>query len=297
MNSRSIVRGLIIVLLATMAFGADAADKTKIVFVAGEKSHGWGAHEHKAGCILLADRLNRNMPNVEAVVVTEGWPKDNAIFEDAAAVVIYCTGYSGHLLKPRLEYFDTLAKKGVGLVTIHWATEVEKGEIGEKFLEWQGGFCDINWSVNPHWTPNYATLPDHPITRGVKPFQVNDEWYYHMRFAEGMKGVTPILSAVPPAETLRRPDGLRSGNPTVRKAVANGESQTTAWAFDRPDGGRGFGFTGGHVHNNWAHDDYRKLVLNAICWTANVEIPKDGVPSKTPTREELDANQDEPKPK
>ncbi|MBP63427.1 MAG: hypothetical protein CMJ62_18040 [Planctomycetaceae bacterium] len=164
MNSRSILRGLLIVLLATMAFGADAADKTKNVFVAGEQSHGWGSHEHKARCMLLADRLNRNMPNVEGVVVTEGWPEDNAIFEDAAAVVIYCTGYTGHLLKPRLEYFDALAKKGVGLVTIHWATEVEKGKIGEKFLEWQGGFCDINWSVNPHWNADYATLPDHPIT-------------------------------------------------------------------------------------------------------------------------------------
>jgi type 1 glutamine amidotransferase len=280
-----------------MAFGATAADKTKIVFVAGEQSHGWGSHEHKAGCMLLADRLNRNMPNVEAVVVTEGWPEDNAIFEDAAAVVIYCSGYTDHLLKPHLEYFDTLAKKGVGLVTIHWATEVEKGEIGEKFLEWQGGFCDINWSVNPHWNADFTTLPDHPITQGVKPFQVNDEWYYHMRFAEGMKGVTPILSAVPPADTLSDTDGLRNGNPTVRKAVANGEPQHTAWAFERPGGGRGFGFTGGHIHNNWAHDDYRKLVLNAICWTANVEVPKGGVPSKTPTREELDANQDEPKRK
>lgn len=288
--------GALVLLFVTLAVDADSADQTKIVFVAGKQSHGWGAHEHRAGSILLADRLNRNMPNVKAVVTTEGWPEDPSIFEGAAAVVIYCDGHEFHVLKPHLDFFDALAKKGVGLVTIHWATEVERGEMAEKFLEWQGGYCDLNWSVNPHWDADYTTLPKHPITRGVQPFKINDEWYYHMRFADGMKGVTPILTALPPAETLARPDGPRSGNPDVRKAIANGEAQHTAWAFERPSGGRGFGFTGAHVHDNWAHDDFRKLVLNAICWTANIEVPDGGVPSRTPTRDELDSNQDERKP-
>ena len=104
--------------------------------------------------------------------------------------------------------------------------------------------------------------------------------------------MTPILTDVPPAQTLKRPDGARSGNPAVRKAVANGESQHVAWAYERTGGGRGFGFTGGHVHMNWQHDDNRKLMLNAILWTANVEIPKEGVLSKTPTKEEMHSNLD-----
>jgi type 1 glutamine amidotransferase len=91
---------------------------------------------------------------------------------------------------------------------------------------------------------------------------------------------------------LRRGDGARSGNPTVRKAVANGESQHVAWAFERPDGGRGFGYTGGHVHMNWQNDDNRKLMLNAILWTAKVKIPESGVQSKTPTKEEMYSNLD-----
>ncbi len=275
---------------------AEADDKTKIVFVAGKQSHGWGAHEHRAGCMLLADRLNKNMPNVEAIVSTGGWPEDNGIFENAAAVVIYCDGYENHPLKPHLDFFDDLVEKGVGLVTIHWATEVERGPMAEKFLEWQGGFCDLHWSVNPHWKANYKSLPNHPITNGVKPFEVQDEWYYHMRFANEMKGVTPILTALPPETTLSRPDGPRSGNSDVRSAIANGEAQHTAWAFQRTDGGRGFGFTGAHFHRNWAHDDFRKLMLNAICWTAQIPVPVGGVPSETPSPEEMDANQDERNP-
>jgi len=129
----------------------------------------------------------------------------------------------------------------------------------------------------------------------VKPFAIHDEWYYHMRFRKDMEGVTPILTAVPPAETLSRPDGPHSGNKDVRAEA--GKPQHVAWATERKDGGRGFGFTGGHAHFNWAHDEYRKLILNAIVWVAKGEVPKDGVKSPTPTMAELEKNQDAPKPK
>ena len=51
------------------------------------------------------------------------------------------------------------------------------------------------------------------------------------------------------------------------------------WGLQRPDGGRSVGFTGGHWHRNWAIDDFRKAVLNAIVWVAGMEVPKDGVKS------------------
>ena len=280
--------------LSGLLLGAtsEAADKAKAVFISGKPSHGRLAHEHRAGNMILAKGLNESGLPIEAVLLPHyGYPKDESILNGADTIVIFCTGHGGHLLNPKLKQFDALMKKGTGVVMIHWATEAIKGDPGNKFLEWMGGFCDLNWSVNPHWTPNFKAQK-HPIWNGVKPFSVNDEWYYHMRFVKDLKGVTPILTDVPPAKTLKRPDGARSGNPTVRKAVANGESQHVAWAYERPVGGRGFGFTGGHVHMNWQHDDNRKLMLNAILWTANVEIPKEGVPSKTPTKEEMHSNLD-----
>jgi hypothetical protein len=110
-----------------------------------------------------------------------------------------------------------------------------------------------------------------------------------MRFREGMKGVTPLLSAVAPESTLQRPDGPHSGNPHVRKAVAQKEPQHLAWCVQREDGGRGLGFTGGHFHRNWANDNLRQFILNAIVWTAKVEVPPEGVSTPTPTPEELNA--------
>ena len=35
----------------------------------------------------------------------------------------------------------------------------------------------------------------------MKPFTIRDEWYYNMRWIDDMKGVTPILQAMPPDNT------------------------------------------------------------------------------------------------
>ena len=282
----------LLTLLLVASICVEAAEKKKVVFISGKPSHGRLAHEHRAGNMILAKALNESGLPVEGVLVSEyGYPKDESILENAATVVIFCTGHGGHLLNSKLEAFDKLMDKGVGVVMIHWATEAMRGDPSKQFLEWMGGFCDLNWSVNPHWTPKFKPV-NHPIWNGVKAFSVYDEWYYHMRFVEDPTGLIPILADVPPIDTLKRRDGPRSGNPVVRKAVANKEPQTVAWAYQRAGCGRGFGFTGGHVHMNWQDDNYRKIVLNAILWTAQMEIPEEGVPSKTPTKEEMHANLD-----
>jgi type 1 glutamine amidotransferase len=278
--------------LAATALTATAADK-KIVFIAGNPSHGPGEHEHRAGCLLLQSCL-AGVPGVTSVVYSNGWPADVATaFADAAAVIIYCDGGGGHpLLKgDRLNTMGELMKKGVGLACLHYAVEPTKERGQAEFLEWLGGAFEIHWSVNPHWEADFKTLPNHPITRGVSPFKLRDEWYFNMRFREGMQGVTAILSAVPPASTTNRADGPHSGNPKMREMVAAGEPQHVAWAFERKDGGRGFGFTGGHFHQNWGNDQFRKLALNAILWVAKADVPAAGVASQL-AADQLEANLD-----
>jgi hypothetical protein len=270
--------------------------KKKILFIAGVPSHGFGAHEHNAGCQLLAKALNESGLPVEAIVHKNGWPSDPKIFDGIAAVVMYSDGGPGHMVMDHLKELNELAGKGVGIGAIHYAVEVPREPSGSYFLDWMGGYFEANWSVNPHWTAEFKELPKHPVTRGVKPFAIHDEWYFHMRFRENMNRVTPILTAVPPASTMSRPDGSHSGNPSVRKAVSQGDPQHTMWVIERPDGGRGFGFTGAHFHWNWGHNQLRKLMLNAICWIAKVDVPADGVSIKSLTADDLLANHDEKKP-
>jgi len=263
-----------------------------VVFVAGPRSHGFGSHEHNAGCMLLAKALNESDQNIEAVVTKNGWPKDSSIFDGAAAIVMYTDGGGNHFANKHLAEIDAMARKGVGVACIHYGVEVPKGESGDRFLNWIGGYFESHWSVNPHWTAEFKEFSKHPINNGVKPFAINDEWYFHMRFRPDMKNVTPILTATAPAETMKRGDGAHSGNPAVRKEVAAGKPQHVAWASENEGGSRGFGFTGGHNHWNWGGNDFRKLVLNAIVWIAKEDVPAAGVASKTPTPDDLLANQD-----
>ncbi len=274
---------------------AAASPKKKIVFVAGKPSHSPGEHEHRAGCMLLADHLNKSGLPVEAVVTTDGWPKDESIFDGASAVVIYSDGGGGHPAFNRLADLRKMADSGVGIGCIHYAVEMPKGEPGNTLRDLIGGYFESDWSVNPHWDASFK-LPKHAITRGIHDFKLRDEWYYHMRFRENMQGVTPILSDLPPPETLSRKDGPHEGNPAVRAAVLERkEAQHVMWASERkagPDTARAFGFTGGHFHKNWQQDDNRRVVLNAIAWISGLEVPANGVPSKTPSDGEMAANLD-----
>lgn len=276
-------------LVSTDATTSSRQVQKRVVFIAGSCSHGRGEHEYKAGCLLLAKQLQEQVPSLQTQVYTDGWPQDPAAFRNVAAVIFYVDGGDVHPVNTHLQEIDKLMKKGVGLACLHYAIEVPKGKPGNYFLDWIGGFFETYWSVNPVWTAEFKTLPNHPITRGVNPFMIQDEWYYHMRFPEKMEEITPILSAVPPASTLRRPDGSHGNNPYVR--AEKGKPQIVAWCRERPDGGRGFGFSGGHYHRVWADDNYRKLVLNAITWLARVDVPMSGVNSQTPTQAEIAANQ------
>ena len=261
------------VLLSAAVGSAIAADK-KVVFLSGPDSHGKGEHSHLAGCVLLQEHL-KGVPGISTVICTNTWPENPAeTFAGAATLVLYADGGPGHpfLKDDRLKVIGELMDKGVGLICLHWAVEPTQRAV-PSFIQWMGGAYELNWSVNPMWTTEFKQFPKHPVTRGVKPFKVDDECYFHMRFAEGLKGVTPLLTAVAPPETMSRPDGPYEGNPAARESVKRGDPQTIAWAYERPGGGRGFGYTGGHYHTNWTDPNLLRLMLNAIVWTAKADVP------------------------
>jgi len=286
----SVMKGCVL-FLSFACITALAAEK-KILFIAGNPSHGPGEHEYRAGCLLLQKCLS-NVSGVTSLVSSNDWPKSPDAFEGADAIVIFSSGGGAHpvIKQDHLQVLSGLMKKGVGLGCIHFAVEIPKDKGGPELLEWIGGYFEMYWSVNPTWNADFKELPNHPITRGVKPFEIRDEWYYHMRFPEGMKNVTPILTAIPPDST-RGKEGMNSshgGNPAV--FARKGMPEHVMWATERPDGGRGFGITGAHFHKNWGDENFRKVVLNAILWIAKAEVPSEGVKCAV-APDELAANLD-----
>jgi len=307
-------------LLLAAAF-VSAADKKNVLLIAGKPSHGPGEHEHNAGIQLLASGLKQSaadLVNIDVALNGE-WPSDERVAK-ADTIVIYSDGGGGH---PAIPHLDQLAKKmaaGCGFVCLHYAVEPayeragwlsvdgkpvspppagrsSTGKGALEFKNWLGGYFEQNLSVNPHWMADFKSLPDHPVSRGVKPYSSSDEWYFNMRFRDNMEGVTPILSALAPAETMSRVEGSHSGNPDVKKLVLEEKKPAVvAWAVERKDGGRGFGFCGGHFHAGWSIDSQRTLVLNAIVWTAKVEVPAAGIATKF-SEDELKANLDKKTPR
>ena len=287
-------------------YTAANAERSKIVLVAGKPSHPPRMHEFNAGVQLLAKCLSSS-DQVDVQFVLNGWPEDESIFENAAAVIFYMDGGGKHeIIKEdgrRLTLIDDWAKRGVGLGFMHYGVEVIPDDAGEEMQRWIGGHYENSHSCNPIWEPTFAVFPDHPVTNGVKPFKANDEWYFNMRFVSDMAGnepaevdqlkFQPILLAKPSDDVRDGPYVYPKG-PYAHIQASKGRTEAMMWVVERAGGGRGFGFTGGHFHDNWANDDYRKVVLNAIAWTAQVAVPEAGFESEV-SAVELEKNLD-PKP-
>ncbi len=279
----------------------------KLVLVAGKPSHPPRLHEFNAGVQLLAKALASGARAFKVEVVLNGWPADESVFDGADAVVFYMDGGPKHEVVQdegkRISKIEAWAKRGVGLGFMHYGVEVEVEQAGEPFQRWIGGHYEKAYSCNPIWEPSFEKLPEHPITRGVRPFQIKDEWYFNMRFADDFSAEGPKEHAgtkFVPILVAKPGDGVRKGpyvypkGPYDHIVAASGRPEAVMWAVERPDGGRGFGFTGGHFHDNWGNDDFRKTVLNALVWVAKGEVPASGIAS-TVTPADLDANLD-PKP-
>jgi type 1 glutamine amidotransferase len=307
MTSAFTLRGLTPVLVAVAilagTFSVHGANK-RIVLIAGRPSHPPGMHEFRAGSMLLQKALG-SVSGVTVDVYTNGWPSktvngvtsdDNAALSDADAVLIYSDGGAGNpaIQRDHMQVIDALAVKGVGLGFAHYAVEVPAGAPGEAMQRWIGGYYETNFSVNPMWKPAFDAMPKHPITRGVQPFATHDEWYFNMRWAADQKAaarITPILTAKPSDEVRKGPYVSPRG-PYPHIIADSGKVESMMWVYDRPGGGRSFGFTGGHTHTNWGDVNQRRVMLNALLWIAKVEVPPRGVEDKI-TEADLAANLDE----
>lgn len=300
------------VMMSPQVLAADSEDSTnrpdtkKLVLVAGRPSHPPRMHEFNAGVQLLHACL-KGMEGVETHFVLNGWPKDEAIFDDADAIVFYMDGGGNHEvvqeLPRRMELVEKLAAKGVGIGCMHYGVEVVAETAGSEFKRWIGGHYEHLYSCNPIWEPSFAHFPEHPVTRGVKPFTIKDEWYFNMRFVADLPGneaaevegskFTPILIATPSDDVRDGPYVYPQG-PYEHIQANAARAEAMMWVVERRDGGRGMGFTGGHFHDNWGDEQFRKVVLNSFVWLAGAEVPEDGVVS-TVTPQQLDANLDKKK--
>lgn len=256
------------------------AKAAKIVLIAGVPSNKAGQHEYFAGCALLMDWLKK-VPGVAPVMVAEGWPKNEAVLDGARCVLLYMDGGDklSFLDASRWARMQAIAKSDTGLVILHQGIDCPADRAAD-FKAWFGAAFQGDIGCRGHWDVDFTSIPAHPINNGIKPFPLlKDGWLYNLHFAE--KGVTPLLQCAMPDSSRKNDDA---------KAHL-GRAETVAWSYERAEGGRSFGFTGCDLHANWADANQRRLLLNAILWTAKLDVPAGGVSSDI-TPEQLARNWD-----
>ena len=241
-----------VLMLLACACAVFANASKSILLVAGKPSHGAGEHEFPAGCEVLAKALNESGLPVRASVKLQAWP-DAKELAAVDAVVVYCDGNEDHLMLGHESDLLALSNRGAGIVFLHYALDGTDGLLDETILKVVGGRYVDGASSNPLWTMKNPTILEHAVTRGVKPYELKDEWYYGLKFGD----VNPVFKAVPPMEE---------------------KEQVLAWTY----GDNVFGFTGGHYLSSWGEPNFRKMVLNAIVWAAGIEVPEGGVESANP---------------
>ncbi len=247
------LRGTLIALatLAVMSSTPCEAAKAKVLLIGKKPDHPFGTHMYMHTCGMLAKCLAR-AEGVETVI-SEGWPTDEETLQDLSTIVVYTNPGAELLLDgPHRQQVHAQIKKGVGLVTIHWASAVRKQNLerlGPRWFSYLGGTWVSNVGLHTGDSTLKQIKTDHPICQGWTDFQIHDEYYLNPTITEA----TPLLQV------------------TVRKKAV-----VVGWAFERPDGGRSYGTTLGHFYRNFQKEPFRRMVVNAILWTAKVDLPESG---------------------
>jgi len=255
------------------AFAAEPA--TKRILLLGQKpdGHPAGTHEYLPGQRVLKTLLER-VPgvSVEIIQADDPWTEGPELLAKADGVVLFVSeGAKWVSADPRrYEAFAKLAERGGGLSVIHWGCGTKDANNIEPFTKLFGAchggpdrkykFTDFNIGL---------PTPEHPICSGLKPFAVNEEFYFTLKRAKDAGTITSL------AEIGAAEAGDVSGSTSPTPLMV-------CWAFERADGGRSFGFTGLHYHKNWAREDYRRLLTQGVLWTLKVPVPTAGLDLNVP---------------
>ena len=290
-------------LLPAASIAAEPPPPRTILLIAGppDATHAAGTHEYAATVNALAAMLDgSNVDERVAVKKFAGtWPTADEL---AAADTVFVTGRgSDHdeadhpLLAPgRWEALEREFDRGCGLVVIHWATFFPD-RMADPVLNNLGGYFDYaggegknGWQSAIDFADRTVTpaTPGHAVLEGVEAFQLHDEFYHHLKFPGGVGQAVPDAAQVNGSNTNSRqaqPDlqGQWTSLLTVPLPAADDPPQTVAWSLERPTDAaathRAVGFTGGHFAKNADLPDYHRFLLNALAWTARVEVPAGGV--------------------
>lgn len=249
------LRATLIAAVALSAASLFAAEPKRLLLVGqSPDGHPPGTHEYMLGVERLAGLLDSTAGlELRVVKADEPWEDGPRLLGEADGAVLFLSEGARFVSADsrRHDAFARLAARGGGLVAIHWAMGTKAADPIEPFLKLFGG-ChggpDRKYKVVE--TELRPAEPAHEIARGIEAFPLREEFYYRLKFVQATPGVRPVM-----------------------QAKIDGRDETVAWAWERGDGGRSFGFSGLHFNDNWQLPEYPKLLKQAVLWTMKLPQP------------------------
>jgi len=271
-----------LVLFSGRAAMAATAARPTIVLIGGDKQGYYRTEHDYPDGILTIERLIKGSPQLQALnpvvkVFPAGFPSDLSQIADADVVLLYFgmdyRGMTDTLDDPaRRAAMERLMAKGAGLIALHQASTVPDQSSKIPFADWLGavryGMADRTTEIASVQISGAAN----PVTNGLKTFSYLDEFYPTLTFSTTTK-VTPILTAKVHIQT-------RNNIPVFEEPPTE---HVIAWAAERPNGGRSFGFTGAHYLATFDQPEIRTALLNAILWTTKRDVPTGGATTNAVT--------------
>ena len=250
-----------------LATAADGPAKRLLLLSQGPDGHPAGTHEYVAGQRVL-ERCLSKVPGLEIIQArADGeWPEGPDLLAKADGVVLFVSEGAKWLNADpkRRAAFAEAAKRGCGLAVIHWGMGTKDAENIEPFASLFGachGGPDRKYKFLE--TQVRVAAKGHPIATGIGDFKIKEEFYYQLKQQPDAKDFVPLLTA-----------------------EIDGGEHLVSWAWTRPDGGRSFGYTGCHYHENWSRSEYQRFLSQGVLWTLNIKPPADGFPASV-TEEDL----------
>lgn len=265
-------------MLASVALAScGRSEPAEVVIIGGPHSEGPGKHEYAKGVAQMRAILEASPDTQHAlhvVTYSDGWPSDPHALDRAATVIWYFDGLNHHPMNsPAIRAQMAAARKrGVGIVALHQAsTAPEHDSLGLE--SWLGGVRMGMFDRTTEWARLEPVSRAVPVSHGLAAIDIRDEFYPSYQFASTGRR-TPVLAADLHPQ-------YRQGKPILDDKA---ERTDIAWTYESDDGARSFVFTGGHFDDSWHRPDVARLLVNAVLWTAHLDVPERGadVPLMTP---------------
>lgn len=232
----------------------DHSPRRLLIVGQGSDGHPPTTHEFMAGAKVLAELL-KPFAEIRTTLVNadEPWPDGPKLIDQADGIVMFVTqGAQWMQIDPaRHAALKQLAARGGAIVALHWS-------VGAKDAKYIRGQLDLLGATRGGEQRKYQKLetplhrpnPSHPVVTGIGDLKAYDEFYYAL---DREPGITPLLTA-----------------------KIDGNDEMAAWAWERADRGRAFGFVALHYHSNWQLPEYRRFVVQGVLWSLKLPIPAGG---------------------